>query len=491
MTTVAIGNIKEAEYPRNKNFPPAETYPEYPLAGNVKGKRNYVYAGVRDVLHLLGLDAERFDTKDWNPLRELIKPGNTVLIKPNMVRESHLDKPDEFEYVITHGAVIRAVCDYVIIALKGKGKILFADSPETDAKFGLICQRNGLTKLVEFYRQHALGIEFKILDLRIEHWLKKDGVIVKRWPLLGDPKGYTVVKLNSNSEFIGHQSCHDYFGATFDKGETKRHHNGKVHEYLISSSVLSADVLINVPKLKTHKKSGLTCCLKNMVGINGDKNWLPHHTEGTPCMGGDQYPCDNYKAKLEYKIFGWFKAKAQKNRSIAQMLGRLKKVGRTFFGSTEQVIRSGNWYGNDTVWRMILDLNKAVFHFDNNGELRSEPRRMFCLVDGILAGEGIGPLHPDCKGAGLLIGGVNPAMVDRVCAQIMGYDYLKIPSVKNAFEIKRLPFAGNEPDAVVVSSNVDRLNGKISEITFDPEWAFVPHFGWKGHIELSSSGIQF
>ena len=445
-----------------------------------------MYAGVRDLFHRLKFDEQRFGSKDWNPLGELVKQGNTVLIKPNMVKESHLEKLDEYEYVITHGAVIRAVCDYVVLALKGSGTVLFADSPETDANFELICKRNGLQRIVGFYKEKIPGIDFQIIDLRNEQWLKKDGVIIKKWPLPGDPKGYTVVKLNRDSEFIGHSSNNDYFGATFAKEETKKHHHGDVHEYLISSSVLGADVLINLPKLKTHKKSGLTCCLKNMVGVNGDKNWLPHHTEGTPGMGGDQFPADSSKAKLEYTVFGWLKAKALKNQIIASLLGRFKRVGRVFFGSTEQVVRSGNWYGNDTAWRMILDLNKAVFLFDQKGGLRYEPRRMFCLVDGIWAGEGIGPMHPDCKRLGLLIGGYNPATVDRVCAEVMGFDFLKIPSVKNAFEVERLLFTADEPNEVTVTSNIGELNGKIKKIKFNPTWHFVPHFGWKGHIELEA-----
>jgi uncharacterized protein (DUF362 family) len=482
MNKVSIIKIPP-EYPKDKYYSPSSVYPEYPWQDVTINGINNVYEGVRNLLHLLGLDKKKFGERDWNPFDFLIKPGYTVLLKPNMVKESHLDKPNEHEYVITHGAVIRAVCDYIVLALRGKGTIIFADAPETDANFDLICHRNGLKKLLEFYRQHAPGIEFQVLDLRKEHWLKNDGVIVEKWPLPGDPKGYTVVSLDANSEFIGHRSNNDYFGATFAKEETKRHHHGNVHEYLISSSVLAADVLINLPKLKTHKKGGLTCCLKNMVGINGDKNWLPHHTEGTPCMGGDQFPSDSSKARLEYSLFGWLKAKADQNELFAKVLGKIKKYGRPFFGSTENVIRSGNWHGNDTVWRMILDLNKAVFHFDHNGKIRNNPRKMFCLVDGILAGEGLGPLQPDCKKLGLLVGGFNPAIVDRVCAKIMGFDYLKIPVVKNAFYVKTLPFS-DKAESVLIASNVGVFNGNLNYLAFDRDWIFVPHFGWKDHIEL-------
>jgi predicted dehydrogenase len=39
----------------------------------------------------------------------------TVLLKPNLVRQSH-QLNDDWEYVITHGSVIRAVTDYVFLS---------------------------------------------------------------------------------------------------------------------------------------------------------------------------------------------------------------------------------------------------------------------------------------------------------------------------------------------------------------------------------------
>ena len=52
------------------------------------------------------------------------------------------------------------------------------------------------------------------------------------------------------------------------------------HQYLIAREVIEADVVINVPKLKTHRKAGITGALKNLVGINGNKDYLPHHRLG-------------------------------------------------------------------------------------------------------------------------------------------------------------------------------------------------------------------
>src|SRR6185436_17237787 len=69
----------------------------------------------------------------------------------------------------------------------------------------------------------------------------------------------------------------------------KTHGKGR-HRYLVAKDVLDADVVINLPKLKTHKKAGVTCALKNLIGINGNKEYLPHHRLGGSDLGGDCYP---------------------------------------------------------------------------------------------------------------------------------------------------------------------------------------------------------
>ena len=49
-------------------------------------------------------------------------------------------------------------------------------------------------------------------------------------------------------------------------------------------------------------------------------------------------------------------------------------------------------------------------------------KRHFVLVDGILAGEGSGPMNPDPVSAGIVLFGVHPPSVDAVCAYLMGFD---------------------------------------------------------------------
>jgi len=97
-------------------------------------------------------------------------------------------------------------------------------------------------------------------------------VTVSKKQLPGDPSGTTHVRLDAASEFVGYHGQGRLYGASFDMAETNAKHNGTRHEYLLCRTPMDADVFINLPKLKTHKKVGVTCALKNLVGINANKN---------------------------------------------------------------------------------------------------------------------------------------------------------------------------------------------------------------------------
>ena len=81
--------------------------------------------------------------------------------------------------------------------------------------------------------------------------------------------------------------------------ELNKHHQGTIQEYLLCATPIMADVVISLPKMKTHKKTGVTLSIKNFVGITADKNYLPHHTWGSPKHGGDDYPDTSFKRQFE------------------------------------------------------------------------------------------------------------------------------------------------------------------------------------------------
>ncbi len=164
---------------------------------------------------------------------------------------------------------------------------------------------------------------------------------------------------------------------------------------------MAADVIIDIAKLKTHKKTGVTLCLKNMVGVNWPAQlpsplllWAADH-------GGDEFPPGEPwelesradAIRLYKRVLAGAGAKAGTLATTLQTWRRARLRGH---GSG---VRSGNWFGNNTAWRMVLDVNKALVGFDAEGR-RDSPLRMLCLVDGIVGGEGDGPSDPDAVIAG-------------------------------------------------------------------------------------------
>ena len=477
--------LDQVGYPQQAPFDPDKTYPELRLPV-LASSSNPVYGAFRDLLYCLGYDRQLFGTAAWNPLGWLIQPGQTVFIKPNMIAHKHSHNAD-WDYVITHGAVIRAVIDYVYIALQGNGKIIVGDAPQTDSKFDLIVKEMGLPEIKALYRNEK-QFDIDVVDLRHEHWIERDGIYVDSVPLSGDPQGVVAVDLAEDSllsEMDGHGKR--YYGAYYDVADTNRHHRDGKHEYCISRSTLAADVFISVPKLKTHKKCGLTANLKGLVGINGNKNWLPHYTFGSPETGGDQFDRQTSLHELEDSLVVRTKTLLlRRNRAMQYLARRCKRLGYKFFGTNERVVRSGNWHGNDTVWRMSLDLNRILLYANPDGTMRSsgQPKRYWSVMDGIHAMEGNGPVSGIRRKAGVLIGGTNPVAVDAVCAMLIGFDYRKLPLLARSFEAHKFPLVTATFDAIACESNVAKFQGKPVNWNFDNMLHFFPHFAWKGHVEL-------
>lgn len=472
-------------YPRCAPFHPGSAYAEYSF-GESASEPNAAYLAVRECFRLAELDKENFGTPAWNPLRAMISPGETVLLKPNLIKERHPRDPEGWQYVLTHGSIVRAVADYVWKAVGERGKILVADAPQTDSSFDKIVKVLGLDAIRDFYCKR--GLDFRLIDLRREEWINQGGVIQSRRALPGDPSGCVSFDLRESSEFCGHPGGGRYYGADYDEAEVNHHHTAGRHEYLIAGLAVRCDVLFNLPKLKTHKKAGITVALKNLVGITGDKNWLPHHTEGYPGNGGDEHPSPDTKHRIERLAAQWLRRFALRMPGFGTWLHRQGRlVGRRVFGDTEEVIRSGNWSGNDTVWRMCLDLNKIIMYGNPDGTMRpagaDNRKRHYVLVDGIIAGEGRGPLNPDPVHAGIVLFGVNPATVDAAAAYVMGFDPGRIPIIRESFRCKGYSLAEWDWTDIRMISNLTRWAGRLVDIADQTTLHFKPHFGWEGRIE--------
>ncbi len=489
-TKVAVVRIPRPEYPNKPPFHPSQCYEEYPFAGHLYHEPNEVYDGVRRLFISLGLDSENLGTPDWNPLQHTIEPGMTVVLKPNFVLSRHSEGKDLFS-IITHPSVIRAIADYCWIALKGHGRLCIADAPQYNCNFQEILEHTGLSDIKRFYERFK-GPRVEILDLR-NYWSKRRHFPSMLIPLPGDPLGSLTIDLNRYSMLIGKRSPEKFYGAVYHRKETFERHSGNRQEYEISRTIMSADAVISIPKLKVHKKVGVTLNAKGLVGIATNKNLLVHYTLTSPSEGGDQYP-DNLLSPMEdvlLRIERWMY-----DHLLAPRKRLLEYIHRSMYwihhhttsrlGVTvddrKRLLDAGNWYGNDTAWRMTVDLVMLFYFTDTLGAIGDTPqRRFFSVIDGIIGGENKGPLTPDPKPCGTLLAGDDLIAVDLVGTRLMGFDPLKLKIYRHLLENPRFGIQSLEDIQVVCDHAPWRECLSNSTDTF---LNFRPYPGWLGHIEI-------
>lgn len=491
MTEVAVARLAEARYPAVPPYSPSQPYPEYPFADR-SAEPNLVYAGVRELFLRLGYDREHAGLPSWNPLGWLIEPGMTVVLKPNWVLSRHKEGKDLYA-IITHPSVLRAVADYCWIALRGQGRILVADAPQYDCNFAELMATTRLPEVAAFYRS-AGGPAVELLDLR-RYWSRWKHFPSLLEPLPGDPAGSVTVDLGRRSALFGKPRPEKLYGAVYHRQETISHHQGDRHEYELSRSVLAADVVISVPKLKVHKKVGVTLNAKGLVGIATNKNYLVHYTITPPSQGGDQYPdglltpVEHLLITIERWMYDHLLAPRKRpleylHRSIYALHNRTTRRLGLKVQEWKRQLDAGNWHGNDSAWRMTLDLLRA-FHFaDSQGALHETPqRRTFSVVDGVIGGDGCGPLTPDPVPAAVLVAGSNLLAVDVVATRLMGFDPMRVRVLTAALADPYFDFG-------------IRRTEDIDVLADDPAWMhcltdqssrfldFRPHPGWVGHLEI-------
>jgi len=411
-----------------------------------------------------------------------VRRSPLVVVKPNWVQEAHEHESLVWEPVITHPQLLLIILECLAEKIPGKATICVCDAPHTYADFSAIIGLGGFRQRVNELADKYPSITFEVMDLRREVWIRNEEVVVERRPNSNDPRGYVRINLGEHSLFYGHMGEGHFYGADYDSKEVNRHHRGNVQEYLIAGTPMLCDLFINVPKMKTHKKTGITCCLKNLVGINGDKNWLPHHTERSLACGGDEFP----ELSLKNRVESCVKRLGQKVALRLPLLGtwvyrKMRNAGKQMLGDSEAVIRNGNWSGNDTCWRMALDLNRALLYANPDGTWRDRfhPKAYLAIVDGIIGGQGNGPLCPDPVQSNVLVAGANPAEVDAVVAKLMGFDPERIPIVKHAYDANNWPLSTCSMDEITIADGrVDR-ELELAEVSPAVEGGFLPHFGWK------------
>jgi uncharacterized protein (DUF362 family) len=236
------------------------------------------------ILRAAGYDADLLSVIEQG--MTLVPPpdvaGKRVLLKPNLV-----DLPREGRPVVTNPAVVVAAAE--AFRRRGAAEVVVGDGPALQRDTWDIIDAVGLSPLL---REH--GLPFVDLSL--------DDIVTRQ-------------NAGTSSPFNS-----IYFAAT----------------------VANTDVLVSMPKMKTHHWAGVSLSMKNLIGT----------TSGA--------------------AYGWPR-------------NRFHKVN---------------------VHKVVVDINRT----------RGAD---YCIVDGITAMEGNGPIQGTAKAVGVLVLGDNATAVDATCARIM------------------------------------------------------------------------
>jgi uncharacterized protein (DUF362 family) len=150
----------------------------------------------------------------------------------------------------------------------------------------------------------------------------------------------------------------------------------RLSELYLPNTALGCDLLVTLPKMKTHHWAGATLSMKNLFGL------------------------------VPGSVYGW-----PKNRL--------------------------HWAGID---ECIADLHYLF-------------PKQFCLVDGIDAMEGNGPILGTRKHVGVVVGGAHPASVDATCCRIMRINpekvrYLGLVADRSSWNLDGTQQLGERVDSV-------------------------------------------
>jgi len=448
------------DYPSTPPYNPPIFYPE--LTETIKPSSldhsNKVYSLVRMALITLGLDEKNYGTKEWNPFYGFVKKEDKVIIKPNFVIDDYSISSEVFKASVTHPSLIRPIIDYIYKATEGRCEILIADGPLEGTSFIKTSKKLGLFNMVH-YIQKKYNMKIKVMDLRdyiLETFasFRISNILLLRLlrkRKISSEDKYVTIDLEEYSEF---ESIYDQLNNLISTrllinkvpsfAQSKGH-----HRYTISKEILDADVIFNFPKLKTHKFAGVTLCLKNLLGFTINRHYFGH------------YRREDISSNIGRYVLEKLSRIRLTNTLILNIL-----LNRKLLGNMPKMTATGSGIDNDTIWRAILDIARIILYVNSKGILcDKKQRKHFAVVDGIIAGEGEGPLIPLPRKFGVIITGYDPLLVDIISTRLMGFDPLKIKTLYKAMKTHKYPISDASEYKSILSYNI-------------PSFCFKPPAGW-------------
>ncbi len=470
---------------------PAVRYPEAAIGDSaasadfVNGDGSVVNDMIERVLRLAGAGGE-----SGRPLLgEWINPGKRVFVLPNLVMNRRMDRGESMPRFLakcTNGSIVKPLLAHAVEAAGDSRLVTVGSAPLQGCDYAAAAREAGFTDGPSDDLTAAAGIQPKDLRSVATVW-SKYGALLER-----DSRDVPTVEVDLGSlsflnELYQGEASVDFRVGDYAPGETLSFHSKGRHIYTIHRDVLESDVIISVPKLKTHEKVGITCALKGTIGTVTRKECLAHYRHDSRHGHGDEHPLGNPLRSLASEISDRSYAAPQTwlgnaTRIAGKSAFRLARMG-------QHGIMGGAWAGNDTAWRMTLDVARILRFARPDGSIASTPQRAhLVLVDGIIAGEGDGPLRPSPVFAGTVLFSDDPVAADVACAQLMGYEPDRIPLLSHAMNSSMdLPLRSWTSCSVRWDEQTFPDVGTIPSVLGRP---FRPPKGWIGAIERSAAAAD-
>lgn len=425
-----------------------------------------------DVAQIRRLITDAIGRAIGSNLQSLVRRGATVLLKPNWVLDRNFSGATN-DCLVTHLAFVEAALLEVLAC--APSRVIIGDAPIQSADFDRIVPPSWRARV----QASAGSTPVDVVDFRNVITRVRGGAldVVARDRR---PDRVTLFDLGASSLLEEISTPAGRFRNTnYDPSRMQKVQKPGLHQYVICKEPLEVDVVINLPKLKSHAKAGVTAALKNLVGINGDKDYLPHHRMGSPDRGGDCYDAPHPTKRITERLLDFSNARIGRvgHALAARVANTSVRFARRFgLGGLE-----GAWHGNDTVWRMSLDLNRILRYGLSNGSMTDTVQRtLFTITDAVIAGEGDGPLAPTPIPLGVVTASISAPYADLVHALLMHFDWRHIPLVARAFDAMRWPLVSGRPEEVEVASGEGTF--AFAEIATLGR-AFRAPRGWRGAIE--------
>lgn len=415
-------------------------------------------------------------------IENVIKPGMKIVIKPNLVHEmnflvrfDHVEMEKPNDCFITNWNVIKAVVE--IISVVKEISITILECPLQSCTIEKIVTPERLKEM-----ELSCGCSITFVDARRTKYIYGE----KEPTVLHDLRSedlYVDIDLGKESMHNDYDDRVDNFRVTdYPPDEMKKFHSKGMHAYRIAKEILDADVVLAIPKLKTHMKAGMTNAMKNYVGIVGNKECLPHHIKGSTHVGGDNYGDFSLIKLLAERMIdkanNYLLTDEMTYYKKKKIVDRLLMIRRVFCLDSDI---TGSWYGNDTISRTVVDLNRIVYYGGLDGKLHNKPQRtVLSLVDAIVSGQGEGPMKPCHNYTGFIAVSESTAAIDAVCAELIGLDSTKIHCLFEERVNNGKHSLGPRSSDICVNYNGEERN---FEFIKDVHRTIIPPPRWEGRIE--------